>query len=151
MKRLSLLLIGFLLSVPYIGQTVSAAPEFKIEIPDEVFHLDVLTIYNPTFAQCDKDPLITASLAEIDLSILRKQEIKWIAVSRDMLTRWGGKLNYGDTVQLIAGDKNIDGQWIVQDTMNKRYQKRGDLLFHSDIRTAGLWTDVKLIRKNPPN
>jgi hypothetical protein len=64
-----------------------------------------------------------------------------------MLVRWGGQLNFGDTVTLHAGDELIDGQWIIQDTMNKRFKNRGDLLFHSRLRSAGMWTKVTIKKR----
>lgn len=127
-------------------QPVQSATIVEMPVNENVFILDVLTIYNPVAEQCDSDPLITASLAKINLHKLRKQQIRWMAVSRDMLSRWGGKLNYGDTVIVSANDSSIDGKWVIQDTMNKRYKKYGDLLFDQSIRKLGRWTNVKLTK-----
>jgi hypothetical protein len=90
---------------------------------------------------------VTASNRRINVKKLRKGSIRWMAVSRDLLKRWGGSLAYGDTVELTAGDPGIDGVWVIQDTMNKRYTKRGDLLFDCKIRSGGLWTGVTITRK----
>ena len=111
--------------------------------------LKTLTVYNPTQNQCDNSPFITASNKRIDKDKLYRQEIKWMAVSRDLLKRWKGEFNYGDTVILTAGDKAIDGQWVIYDNMNKRYKKRGDLLFDSRVRTLGKWKDVKIAKRVP--
>jgi hypothetical protein len=111
----------------------------------ESFTLDTLTVYNPVLKQCDRDPLITASNKKINLDGLRSGEIRWMAVARNMLKRWGGQLNYGDTLYLQSGDTSIDGAWVIQDTMNKKFTNRGDLLFDVS-RKRGMWRNVKMVR-----
>ena len=108
--------------------------------------LDVLTVYNPTVRQCDRTPLVTASNSKIDKVKLGNQELRWMALSRNLLKRWNGKFHYGDTVMVNSGDPTIDGFWIIKDTMNKRYKNYGDLLFHSDIRSLGKWRKVEITR-----
>jgi hypothetical protein len=124
-------------------------PKFAlIEVSsEEMFELDLLTIYNPVQEQTDSDPLVTASMKKIDLEKLIRSEIRWMALSRDMLQRWGGKIQYGDTIRLDADDPDIDGLWVVYDTMNKRYTRTGDLLFHQNTRTKGKWKNVKMFKK----
>ena len=78
--------------------------------------LDGLTVYNPTVKQCDRTPLVTASNSTIDKIKLGNQEIRWMALSRNLLKRWNGKFHYGD------------------------------LLFHSDIRSIGKWRKVEIVR-----
>ncbi|HEX6893535.1 MAG TPA: hypothetical protein VF141_22645 [Chryseolinea sp.] len=104
--------------------------------------LDVLTVYNPVAGQCDATPLVTASNQRINESKLRSGAIRWMALSRDLLKRWGGKIHYGDTIHLNAGDPSIDGLWVVHDTMNRRFRKRGDLLFDATVRSTGKWSNV---------
>lgn len=111
----------------------------------EIFILDTLTIYNPTTRQCDRDPLVTASNKRIDIDELRAGTIRWMALSRNMLKRWGGELNYGDTMALQTGDSAVDGLWVIQDTMNKKYMNRGDLLFDVS-RSHGMWRNVRMTR-----
>lgn len=147
MKKLFFLLIFLAVYFPYNKGLSERATKIPTKYY-ESFTLDTLTIYHPVVAQCDSDPLITASSAKISLPKLRKQKIRWMALSRDMLTRWNGRLSYGDTVQLVSGDKAIDGLWIIQDTMNKRYKKRGDLLFDQSVRKRGRWLNVKLYKKS---
>ena len=104
--------------------------------------LDVLTVYNPVAGQCDSSPLVTASNQRINPTQLQSGAIRWMALSRDLLKRWGGKIHYGDTLNLSAGDPAIDGLWVVHDTMNRRFRKRGDLLFDARVRSTGKWSNV---------
>ena len=110
-------------------------------VTDKTYTLDRLTVYNPVSGQTDSTPLITASNAVIDTVKLRKGKLRWLALSRDFLTRWGGKINYGDTIEILSDDSDIKGYWIVQDTMNKRYKKSGDILTYN--RKKGLWKNIK--------
>lgn len=83
------------------------------------------TMYYPVASQCDADPLITAGMFKIDP--VHASEQKWIAMSRDMIARWGGEFNYGDYVE-IKGTDGKDGIYRVVDTMNKRFTNRIDFL-----------------------
>ena len=96
--------------------------------------------------QCDRTPLVTASNSKIDKLKLHKQEIRWMALSRNLLKRWNGKFHYGDTVIVNSGDREIDGFWIIKDSMNKRYRNYGDLLFDRGIRKLGKWRKVEISR-----
>ncbi len=130
----------------------SPSPQTEVVVEEELpsYHiLETLTIYNPEERQCDSSPLITANNSRIDLDKLRRNEIRWMALSRDLLKRWNGDFNYGDTVLLHAGDSTIDGLWVINDNMNKRFRNRGDLLFHRDSRSTGIWRNVRLNKLNP--
>ncbi len=116
-------------------------------VNSKLFTLDTLTVYNPSRIQCDSDPYVTASNERINMDKLRKGSIRWMALSRNLLKRWGGQLNYGDTIMLHSGDSSIDGTWIIQDTMNKRFKNRGDLLFASASRSKGMWTNVTISKR----
>lgn len=96
------------------------------------------TVYNAVPEQTDSDPLITASLKEIDPD----NPQRWIAVSRD-LEELGVTL--GSKVCIDnAGEMN--GEWVVEDRMNKRWRRRIDFLVHDSIR-LGKWNNVKIILK----
>jgi 3D (Asp-Asp-Asp) domain-containing protein len=83
------------------------------------------TMYNAVTGQCDSDPLVTAGMYKINPN--KASEHKWVALSRDLLKRWGGQFDYGDTIRIEnAGDKS--GTYTVVDTMNKRFTNKIDIL-----------------------
>lgn len=84
-----------------------------------------ITMYYAVQGQCDKDPLTTAGMYQIDPR--HASEHKWIAMSRDMIKRWNGEFDYGDLVE-IRGAGFKDGVYKVVDTMNKRFTNRIDIL-----------------------
>lgn len=100
------------------------------------------TVYHPTKRQTDNSPLITADNSKIDLNKLKKGELNWIALSRDLLKRWGGDLDYGDVVK-ITGNKSINGKYVIHDTMNDRYNNRIDILSHKN-GIYGKWNNIKI-------
>ena len=145
------LLLAALIMTPVIGSFTKEMGHYIVYKPvivkeETSFILETLTIYNPTTSQCDRTPLVTASNAKIDTDKLYKQELRWIALSRNLLKRWNGAFCYGDTVLVSAGDEAIDGLWIIQDNLNKRYKDRGDLLFDRRVRKLGKWNNVKITK-----
>ena len=85
----------------------------------------IATMYNATKSQCDKDPFITAGMYRINPD--KASQHRWVALSRNLLGRWGGKFNYGDMIRVSgAGHKN--GIYKVVDTMHKRFKNRMDFL-----------------------
>jgi hypothetical protein len=147
MKGSALILVLLMMIPIAIGLSSPAPQVFPVLADLPKYHvLETLTIYNPEEDQCDDSPLITANNSRIDLEKLRRNEIRWMALSRDLLKRWNGEFNYGDTVLVETGDAAIDGLWVINDNMNKRFRNRGDLLFHRDSRTTGIWKNVRLRR-----
>lgn len=86
----------------------------------------VITKYRPLSGETDDTPLQTADLSEISMLKLYRGEIKWVAVSRDLLKKYG----YGSKIKISTGDPDIDGIYEVHDTMNKRWTSRIDILTH---------------------
>ena len=84
-----------------------------------------VTMYQPIRGQTDSTPNILADWTRIRVQSASKY--KFIAVSRSLLTRQGGWLNYGDFVFLKGTDVK-DGVYQVRDTMNKRWVNRVDIL-----------------------
>ena len=94
------------------------------EYETEGMHVTV-TMYQPVRNQTDSTPNILA-----DGTRIRTREAsnyKFIAVSRNLLKRWGGWLDYGDFV-LLKGTTGKDGVYQVRDTMNPRWVNRIDIL-----------------------
>ena len=84
-----------------------------------------VTMYHPTRYQTDSTPNILADGTRI--TVHRASEYKYIAVSRNLLKRWGGWLDYGDFI-VLKGTDGKDGVYQVKDTMNKRFVNRIDIL-----------------------
>ena len=84
-----------------------------------------LTMYHPTKNQTDSTPNITADGTKIN--IWKASQYRYVAVSRDLLSRWGGPLNYGDWIVIEGAGKN-SGVYQVRDTMNPKWTKRVDVL-----------------------
>ena len=109
----------------------------------EVLSFDVtVTTYNPTKHQTDSTPNETA-----DGTIIKPwlaTNYRFVALSRDLLSRWGGPFDYGDYV-VIEGtdDGKWDGIYQVKDTMNPKWVKRVDIL---TTNSRFKYTDVKMYR-----
>lgn len=97
------------------------------------------TVYNPTTSQCDDSPLVTADCSKIDLHKLKNNQICWVALSRDLLS----KFPYGTKIEIYISDNHPrNGIYEVHDTMNKRYTNTMDLLTYNDTR--GKWNNIKI-------
>ena len=84
-----------------------------------------VTTYNPTREQCDNTPNITADGTTI--KPWRATDYRFVALSRDLLDRWGGPFDYGDYI-VIEGTDGWDGIYQVRDTMNPKWVNRVDIL-----------------------
>ena len=84
-----------------------------------------VTTYNPTAEQCDNTPNITADGTTI--KPWRATDYRFVALSRDLLSRWGGPFEYGDYI-VIEGTDGWDGIYQVRDTMNPKWTNRVDIL-----------------------
>jgi len=85
----------------------------------------VVTMYHPTRGQTDSTPDILADGTKI--TIHKASEYRYVAVSRNLLKRWGGWLDYGDFI-VLKGTGGKDGVYQVKDTMNQRFVNRIDIL-----------------------
>ena len=98
----------------------------------EIQEFDVtVTMYNPTYEQTDKTPNITADGTKIN--IWKASQYRYVALSRDLLARWGGPFDYGDYI-IIEGVGKDSGIYQVRDTMNPKHTKRVDILKTSGSR-----------------
>ena len=98
--------------------------EKKIEEYENNKHKVTVTMYHPVAGQTDDTPNITADGSVIKIN--NASEYRYVAVSRNMLMRYGGFLTYGDYVWLDAGKKS--GVYQVRDTMARRWMNRIDIL-----------------------
>jgi|TARA_R110002020_G_scaffold51439_1_gene145657 hypothetical protein len=84
-----------------------------------------VTMYQPVYPQTDNTPDITADGTKI--RIHKASEYKFVALSRNLLKRWGGGFDYGDFIY-IKGTKDKDGVYQVRDTMNPKWVNVVDIL-----------------------
>ena len=87
--------------------------------------MGTVTMYQPVRYQTDSTPNILADGTRIKTE--QASNYKFIAVSRNLLKRWGGWLDYGDFI-LLLGTGHKDGVYQVKDTMNPRFVNRVDIL-----------------------
>ena len=113
------------------------------EYETEGMHVTV-TMYQPVRYQTDSTPNILA-----DGTRIRTQDAsnyKFIAVSRNLLKRWGGWLDYGDFI-LLKDTDGKDGVYQVRDTMNPRWVNRIDILESIDVKPYK-YDNAQIIKTN---
>ena len=93
--------------------------------PNTISFNVTVTTYNPTPRQTDSTPNITADGTRINPR--KATNYRYVALSRDLISRWGGPFEYGDYV-VIEGTDGWDGVYQVRDTMNPRWTNRVDIL-----------------------
>lgn len=125
-------------SLPEPGPSVEAEPSWDL-IADDV----TATVYNAVRSQCNGDPLVTASMYRIVPERIAEDRI--LAMERTMMAEYG--IRYGDIV-MVEGAGDYDGEWQVQDTMNKRFagQHKIDFLVPEHIR-QGKWKNIKVYKR----
>ena len=104
----------------------------------------VVTMYHPVRGQTDRTPDILADGPKITTH--KASEYNYVAVSRNLLKRWGGWLDYGDFI-VLNGTSGKDGVYQVKDTMNKRFVNRIDIL-ESPGTKPYKFTDAKIKKAN---
>ena len=104
----------------------------------------VVTMYHPVRHQTDGTPDILADGTKI--TIHKASEYNYVAVSRNLLKRWGGWLDFGDFI-VLSGTDGKDGVYQVKDTMNKRFVNRIDILESPGVKPYK-FTDAKIKKAN---
>lgn len=98
------------------------------------------TAYQAVPSQTDSEPFVTADNSLIKPHYGSKK--RWMALSNDLLKRWGGHFDYGDRVRVRGISPELDGVYTVHDTMSRRYHHCMDVLTHKsenvDIFTKGV-------------
>ena len=92
-----------------------------------------VTMYRPNVRETDSTPNITADGTQFRIS--KASDYRYIALSRNLLKRWGGPFDYGDFI-LIKGttDAHKDGVYNVRDTMNPKYVNYVDILESKNVK-----------------
>ena len=122
--------------------------QLKIDELENGVRLDgidvTVTMYHPVRHQTDRTPDVLADGTKI--TIHKASEYRYVAVSRNLLKRWGGWLDYGDFI-VLKGTDGKDGVYQVKDTMNKRFVNRIDIL-ESPGTKPYKFTDAKIKKAN---
>ena len=120
------------------------------ELRDELSHYDEygievdVTMYQPVYPQTDMTPNITADGTRIRIS--KASNYKFVALSRNLLKRWGGPFDYGDFI-LLKGAGNKDGVYQVRDTMNPKWVNVVDILESENVQPYK-YTDAQIFKLN---
>lgn len=108
--------------------------------PRAVSHVH-LTCYQPVKSQCDSDPTVTADGSRIDLDALERGDLKWIAVSPDLL--W--LFPMGSTVRVTSERTGrVYGEFQIRDKMNRRWNHRMDILISPNSKERISEADVRI-------
>lgn len=102
------------------------------------------SVYFPEPHQTDSSPFITADGSKINKNNPKKH--RWIAVSRDLHSRWGGEMEFGDSLMISGVSDKLDGIYIVRDVMNRRMHKQIDILVGRQDKIMGFWHDVQVAK-----
>ena len=120
------------------------------ELRNELSHYDEygievdVTMYQPVYPQTDMTPNITADGTRIRIS--KASQYKFVALSRNLLKRWGGPFDYGDFI-LLKGAGNKDGVYQVRDTMNPKWVNVVDILESESVQPYK-YTDAQIYKLN---
>ena len=120
------------------------------ELRDELSHYNEygievdVTMYQPVYPQTDDTPNITADGTRIRIS--KASQYKFVALSRNLLKRWGGPFDYGDFI-LLKGAGKKDGVYQVRDTMNPKWVNVVDILESESVRPYK-YTDAQIYKLN---
>ena len=122
--------------------------QLKIDELENGVRLDgidvTVTMYHPVKHQTDRTPDVLADGTKI--TIHKASEYRYVAVSRNLLKRWGGWLDYGDFI-VLKGTDGKDGVYQVKDTMNKRFVNRIDILESPGVKPYK-FVDAKIKKAN---
>lgn len=90
-----------------------------------------VTMYHPIYPQTDRTPDITADGTKFDMK--QASRYKYVALSRNLLKRWGGPFDYGDFI-LLKGTDYKDGVYQVKDTMSAKWVNIVDILESKHVK-----------------
>lgn len=116
----------------------------SINIINSIYIPVKASYYNPVISQCDDSPLYTGSGSYIDTIKLKNKEIRWMALSYDLLVYFGGTIKYGDKLMVISDNPNLKGVWYAKDAMNNIYKHKIDFLCYNKIN--GNFNNIKILK-----
>lgn len=100
------------------------------------------TAYQAVPGQTDAKPFVTADNSLIKAHYGSRR--RWMALSNDLLKRWGGQFDYGDQVRVRGISAELDGIYTVHDTMNRRHRHCMDVLTHKSENVDIFATGVRI-------
>ena len=103
-----------------------------------------VTMYQPTRHQTDSTPNITADGTRIKIS--RASDYKFVALSRNLLSIWGGPFEYGDFILIKVTDSK-DCVYQVRDTMNPKWVNMVDILESTNVKPYK-YVDAQIYKMN---
>lgn len=106
------------------------------------------SVYHPEPRQTDSTPFITADGSRINRIDPGKH--RWLAVSRNLHARWGGDLQFGDSLWVSGISDDMDGLYIVRDVMNRRFRNQVDILVGRKDKVMGFWKNVGIAKFEQP-
>lgn len=129
--------------------------EIEAEVPDEPVITPepptpiptvtvAASIYYPEPNQTDSTPFITADGSKINKKNPKKH--RWVAVSRNLHARWGGDIEYGDSLMVTGVSEELDGIYVVRDVMNRRMKNKIDILVGRKDKIMGYWHNVQVAK-----
>jgi 3D (Asp-Asp-Asp) domain-containing protein len=102
------------------------------------------SIYRPKCGQTDSTPLQTASMKIIDTNLLNEGKLKWVAISRDLHARYGGKYRFGDKIKLYNCGKFSNKTYIIQDLMHHKWKNKIDILIPNHDTINYYFKNIKI-------
>lgn len=115
MRTILLIFIAFFLTQSFAESTFIRI----FTLPEKEIRESKATVYWAVSNQTDDTPLITASGYKINPNDLPNI----VAISRDLRKEF----SFGDTL-VVTSPKELQGEWIIQDLMNKRFTNKVDFL-----------------------
>lgn len=140
----SLLLLILLPSISNFNTTICkpviVVKKSKIK-PKVIFRA---SIYRPSKKETDSNPLETASMSIIDTNLLDEGKLLWVAISRNLHKRYGGKYDFGDKIILDNCGKFSNKTYIVKDLMAEQWLNKIDILISKNDTINYFFKNIKI-------
>ena len=139
------------------GKEIEELTDYRSEIVEEyiTIYSDTIvgTVYHPVPRQTDSTPFLTADHTTLNPKTINEDRI--VALSRNLIYHkdsvrdWCGIIPFGATILVESPHEEINGEWTVHDTMNKRYDKNIDFIQNHKDKSSlyGKWYGLTLKAK----